>query len=165
MTKISLPYFPSGLKYSTPILIVGGIYLWVIGYPAAFFGLTLLSIILLTTNYITELDPVKKEYRDYLSFLGMPFDKDVVIFEKAHKIIIQKEKHSQTLNSQSRSRQLDWLSYTGVLVLDNGKELTLTTMIDRNNLVKKLKIFAGVLNVDIEDRTTSQPFKVDLTRF
>ena len=68
------------------------------------------------------------------------------------------------LNSRSRSRQLDWVSFTGTLILDENKRLDLLTKNDKGELLKRLKEFAEFLKVNIEDQTTSRHYVVDLTK-
>ena len=106
--KIIIPYFHIGMKYTTPFILGLGIYLAIIGYPIWTVVLVLVALIILTTNYVTEIDFNKKEYRDFLSFLGFAFDEAKNKFKSVNKIVIVKENHSQMLNSRSRSRQLDW---------------------------------------------------------
>jgi hypothetical protein len=153
MKKIGIPYFPVALKYCTPLLVAAGIYGWVRGYPIACAIAVVASIVVLTTNYVTEIDLQKKQCRDYLSLFWIPFGNQVIAFNRADRIIIQKERHSQTLNSRSRSRQLNWSSFTGTLILDNEKELELLTTTTKSELVKGLKEFADFLNVAVEDMT------------
>ena len=165
MSRIIVPYFPIGIKYTTPLLIAVGVYLFIIGYPIWIGVMALLSIIILTTSYVTEINIDKKELRDFLSFLWMPFQVEIIKFNKAEKIIITKVNHSQVLNSQARSRQLDWSSFTGTLLTDNNKTLDLLTRTEKRALIKGLKEFAELLNVDIEDHTTSEYFKIDLNKY
>jgi hypothetical protein len=165
MKKITIPYFPTGIKYATPLLIGLGIYIWTIGYPIWLGILTLLAIIILTTNYVTEINLDKKQYRDFLSFLWMPFEEEKMKFKMVDKIVITKGNHSQMLNSRSRSRSLDWSSFTGTLIIDENKTLDLLTRTDRKELIKGLKEFVDFLKVDIEDQTTSEHFKVDITKY
>lgn len=107
MKTISIPYFPTGIKYVTPLPIGLGVYLWTIGYPWWTVPLVLLAIIVLTTNYVTEINLDKNKYRDFVSFLWMSFEEEKVKFKTVDKIVITKDNHSQMLNSRSRSRQLD----------------------------------------------------------
>ena len=165
MKKISIPYFPTGIKYATPFLIALGIYLWIIGYPFWIGIFAFLVIIILTTKYVTEIDLEKKECRDFLSFLSIPFQEEKVRFNRIDRIIITKDNHSQMLNSRSRSRQLDWSSFTGTLLTDDSKRLDLLTRTDKNDLVKGLNEFADFLKVDIEDQTTTEHFKIDVNRY
>jgi hypothetical protein len=153
MKKISIPYFPAGVRYSTPLLLGLGIYLWTIGYPIWIGILTLLVIIILTTGYVTVIDLQKKELRDFLSFLSISLEEEKIRFNKVEKIIIKKDNHSQMLNSRSRSRQLDWSSFTGTLLTDN-KSLDLLTRTNKGDLIKRLREFADFLKVDIEDHTS-----------
>lgn len=165
MKKISIPYFPTGIKYATPLPLGLGIYLWTIGYPLWTGVLVLLTIIVLTTNYVTEINLDKKEYRDFVSFLWMPFEEEKVRFKTVNKIVITKENHSQMLNSRSRSRQLDWSSFTGTLIMDENKTLDLLTRTDKKELITGLREFVDFLKVDIEDQTTNQPFTIDLSKY
>jgi len=165
MKKISIPYFPTGVKYATPLPLALGIYLLTMGYPVWTGVLVLLTIIVLTTSYVTEINLDKKEYRDFVSFLGMQFEEEKMKFNKVDKIVITKDNHSQMLNSRSRSRQLDWSSFTGTLIVDDNKTLDLLTRTDKGELIRGLREFIDFLKVDVEDQTTSQPFRVDINKY
>jgi len=165
MKKISIPYFPTGIKYATPLPLGLGIYLWTIGYPLWTAALLLLIIIILTTNYVTEINLDRKEYRDFISFLWMPFDEEKVEFQTVDKIVITKDNHSQMLNSRSRSRQLDWSSFTGTLIVDGTKTLDLLTRTSKKELIVGLREFTDFLKVDIEDQTTNQAYKIDINKY
>ena len=166
MKKILIPYFPLGIKISSLLLVGMAGYLVTINNYAWAVILILLTVIIFTTNYVTEINISEKVCRDYLSFLTIPFQEDVIKFSKIDKLIITKANHSQMLNTRSRSRQLDWASFTGSLVLDdNQKSLDLLTRNDRTELIKGLKEFSSFLQVDIEDHTTSSFFVIDTTKF
>ena len=164
MKKITIPYFPSGLKYVTPLVFGSAIYLLAIGYPIWSGVLALLATIVLTTKYVTEINLDRKEYRDFLSFIGLPVEEEKVKFSTINKIVITKDNHSQMLNSRSRSRQIDWASFTGTLILDENKTLDLLTRTDKKELIKGLIEFAVFLKVDIEDQTTGRHHVVDITK-
>lgn len=164
MKSIAIPYFPAAIRYTTPLFVGLGVYIWTIGFPIWTAVLTLLAVIILTTRYVTEINLHQKEYRDYLSFLWIPFEEEKIKFKKAEKIIVTKDNHSQMLNSRTRSRQLDWSSFTGTLITDDNKSINLLTRTDKKELIKGLRVFADVLRVDIEDQTTSRPFRIDLTQ-
>ena len=70
--KITVPYFPAGLRYATPIIFGAAIYLAVGGYIAWSIPIILLGVIMLTTNYVTEIDLDEQRYDDYLSLLSIP---------------------------------------------------------------------------------------------
>lgn len=163
--KITIPYFPLGLKHVTPLIFCASIYLLIIGYPVWSGVLILISVIILTTKYVTEINLHGKEYRDYLSFLGMPVEEERVRFNTIGKIVITKDNHSQKLNSRTRSRQIDWTSFTGTLTLDENKTLELATRNDKKDLIKILKEFANFLSVDIEDQTTNRHYLVDVKNY
>jgi hypothetical protein len=165
MKQIVIPYFPRAIRYATPLPAGLGIYLAMQGYLVWAIVMAVLIVVIFTTNYITEIDLRAKTFRDYLTFLTIPFQEEKVIFGSARKIVIIKENHSQQLNSRSRSRQLDWSSFTGMLVVDGDKKLILLTRTDKKDLIKLLKEFAEFLKVDIEDQTTSEHFVIDLKRY
>lgn len=110
----------------------------------------------MTTKYVTEINLDKKECIDYLSFLWIQVEPEKIKFNAVSKIVIIKANHSQMLNTRSRSRQLDWSSFTGTLILDENKTLDLLTRNNKKELIEGLKEFADFLKVDIEDSTTGR---------
>lgn len=164
MKKISIPYFPKGVKYSTPVPLVAGIYLLISGYP--FWGafLILLGFVVWTTRYVTEIDLENHVYQDYLSFLGLKLNEEKKKFNALDRIVISKGNYSQTVNTRIQSRQMNWSDYTATLLLDNGT-LDLLTRSDKQNLLKGVKEFSDFLKVDVEDRTTNRHCWVDMSKF
>lgn len=163
--KISIPYFHKGIKYVTPLIFGCGVYLFAMGYYVWGILLFLIGIAILTTKYITEIDLNRKFYKDYLFVFGMHIDEDFRSFEKADRIVITKGDYSQMLNARSRSRQLDWVDYSGTVIFDDASTLTLLTKIDKEELVRGLKEFAQILEVGIEDQTTHRHYWIDLSKF
>jgi hypothetical protein len=164
MKRVVIPYFPSGMKFVTPVIFGVAIYLFTIGYSAWATTLALLAVIILTTKYVTEINLDKKQYRDYLSFLWIPLQEEKTTFRTVNRIVIAKENISQMLNSRIQSRQLDWAQFTGTLVYDDVKTLELLTRNDKRELLMGLKEFASLLQVDIEDQSTSHHYIVDLKK-
>jgi len=162
--KVIIPYFPAGMKYASPIPFGGGIYLLIIGYPVWGAIVILLGIIILTTKYVTEINLGDKSYLDYLSFLGLPLNKDSKRFKSLDRIVISKGKYSQTINTRVQSRQMDWTDYTGTLILDNDT-LDLVTNTDKKKLLHALREFSDFLKVDVEDRTSNQHYWIDMTKY
>ena len=162
--KITIPYFPKGLKYATPLFFGTGIYLIVIRYPIWGGLLILAGVVIITTNYVTEINLKEKSYRDYLSLLGLTLNEESKKFNKIDRIVITKGNYSQTINTRAQSRQLDWSDYTGTLILDNDNTLDLLTRNSKKELIKGLKEFTDFLKVGVEDRTTSEHRWVDMTK-
>lgn len=162
--KISISYFPAGMKLSTPLFLGGGIYFAVSGHPFWGVAAIIAGVILVTTQYITEINLRDKSYRDYLSFLWMPFNVDAKRFNSLDRIVITKGNYSQTINTRIQSRQLDWSDYTGTLISDSGT-LDLLTRSDKKELIKGLKEFADFLKVGVEDRTTGVHYWIDLQKY
>jgi len=162
--KISIPYFPKGVKYSTPVPWAVGIYLLISGYP--FWGafLILLGLVVWTTQYVTEIDLENHAYQDYLFFLGLKLSEEKKKFNTIDKIVISKGNYSQTVNTRVQSRQMNWSDYTATLLLDNGT-LDLLTRSDKQNLLRGLKEFSDFLKVGVEDRTTNRHYWVDMSKF
>ena len=165
MKRITIPYFPAAIKYVTPLLVGAGIWLAVIGHPVWAVVLALLAVIVLTTNYVTEINLANGEYRDFLSFLSIPLQEEHVKFKQADRIVITKENHRQTQNSRARSTQMNWSSFTASLIVDGGKSLVLLTRNDKRDLLRELKEFVGLLHVDVEDQTTDHGFVIDMTKY
>jgi len=161
---ISPPYFHKGLKYVTPLIFAAGIYLLIIAYPVWGVVLLLSCAIILTTKYVTEINLKGKYIKDYTFLLGMHLDEDLKRLDNPDRIVITKGDYSQMLNTRWRSRQLDWVDYTGTLIFD-GDTLALLTRNEKHDLVKELKEFAEFLQVGIEDRTTHQFYWIDLSKF
>jgi hypothetical protein len=162
--KIIIPYFPKGIKYTTPLLAGGGIWLIVIQHPIWGALLIILAVLILTTNYVTEINLQEKSYRDYLSMMGLKLNVEESKFKQLDRIVITKGNYAQTINTRVQSRQMDWADYTGTLLLDSDGTLDLLTRIDKRELMIGLKEFSDFLGVDVEDRTTNQHYWVDMKK-
>lgn len=160
--KIIIPYFPKGLKYTTPVALGGAIWLMTLGYYVFAIVLLVACLIVLTTNYVTEIDLSGKRYRDYISLAGIPVSVEETSFRKINHIVITKGKHSQVVNTRVQSRQLDWSDYTATLILDNQPQLNLLTRNDKADLLAGIKDIARFLEVPVEDHTTTQPRRIDI---
>lgn len=141
--KIILPYFPKGLKYVTPLFFIGGIFLMIKLYPVWGVLAVLIGVIILTTNYVTEIDLAKKKYSDYLSLLGLRVNNEVQTFRTIDRIIITKGNYTQAVNTRIQSRTIKWTDFTGTLFFDNNKTLNLLTHNKKKELVAELNHFAA----------------------
>ena len=165
MTKrILIPYFPKVMKYATPLLFGAAGYLFLIEHPIWASVLVLLGIIILTTNYVTEINLKEKSFDDYLLLLWIPLNRERKRFRTIDRIIISKGNYAQTLNSRIQTRQFNWTDYTGTLILDNDT-LDLVTHVDKKKLLHALREFSDFLKVDVEDRTTGSPYWIDMSRY
>ena len=152
------------MKYATPLLFGAGGYLFFIEHPIWGLILIVLGVIILTTKYVTEINLGDKSYDDYLSFLWIPLNRDKKRFRHIDKIVVSRGNHSQTVNTRIQSRQMDWTDYTGTLILDNDK-LDLVTHTNKKELLHALREFSDFLKVDVEDRTTTEHFWIDMTKY
>ena len=162
--KITISYFPKGLRYSTPLFFGAGLYLIITGSPVFGILLSLVGLLIMTTEYVTEINLKDKKYRDYLSLLWIPINEDSKKFNAIDRIIISKGNYAQTVNTRVQSRQFDWSDYTGTLILDT-ETLDLLTRNNKQELLKGLKEFSDFLHVGVEDRTTHEHYWVDMTKF
>lgn len=162
--KFSVPYFHISLKYFTPFIFGIAVYLFFVDYHLWSVVLILIGIIILTTRYVTEISLKDSVCRDYLSFLGMNLQEEIKKFKSVDRIVITKGDYSQMQNTRYRSRQLDWVDYTGTVVFDNGSTINLLTKNEKEDLIKGIKEFAAFLDVKVEDRTTQQHYWIDLTK-
>lgn len=162
--RISTPYFHIALKYSTPLAFGPAVYLILNEHPVWAVILTLTGIAILTTKYVTEINLKGKYIKDYLSFFGLELDEDLKRVDQLDRIVITKGDYSQMINTRSRSRQLDWVDYTGTLLFDEDGALNLMTRNDKQDLLKGLKEYADFMQVKIEDRTTPQFYWIDLSK-
>jgi hypothetical protein len=154
--RIIIPYFPSGLKYATPLFAGVAVYLIITSHWILASLLLCFSVLILTTFYVTEIDLEKRRYIDFLSVMGIPFSRESTSFQKLDRIIITKENHVQQLNSRIQSRTLRWSQYTGKLIFDNGHTLDLVSRPEKVKLVAGVKDFALFLQVPIQDLTTPE---------
>jgi hypothetical protein len=165
MTKrIVIPYFPKAMKYATPLLFGTAVYLILIERPVWASILVLLGIIILTTNYVTEINLRERSLDDYLLLLWLRLSRERKRFKSLDRIIISKSNYSQTLNSRIQTRQIDWTDFTGTLLLDNDT-IDLVTHTDKKKLLHTLREFSDFLKVDVEDRTTNAPYWIDMSKY
>jgi hypothetical protein len=160
--KISIPYFPIGLKYVTPLIFGAGIYLITLSYFVFAGILILVGAVIITSKYVTEINLNLKTYSDYLSILGISINAERKKFSKIDRIVITKGNYAQTINTRAQSRQMDWTDYTGTLLLDQNDTLELLTKTDKKELLLGLKEFIYFLRVGVEDRTTNQYYWIDV---
>lgn len=160
--KITLPYFPRGIQFITPLIVGLGAYL-LFRQHFVWGGFVLLTaIVVLTTRYVTVIDLDKKQYSDYLSLLGIPLDEEKDSFRNVDKIVITKSHHAHTARSQAGDRQVDWIDFTASVIFDGSKTLDLLTRNHVEDLLKGIRPFADFLQVSVEDRTTDVPYWVDM---
>ena len=152
------------MKYVTPLVFGAGLYLILLAYLVWGIVLFLLGGIILTTNYVTEIDLGRKKYRDYLSFLGLKLNMESKTFNGLDRIVITRGDYAQTINTRAQSRQLDWVDYTGTLIFDQGESLDLLTRNDKGELLEGLKEFTDFLKVRVEDRTAGFSGWIDMDK-
>lgn len=153
--SIKLFYFPAGLRYTTPLFFIIGFYLLYLGYGMITLAIVLVSVFILTAQYITVIDMQRKQFADAFAFYGIRIVKEKKQFTQLHKIVITKESYAQTVNTRSQSRVMRWSDYTATLVYDGGKTLDLVTRDDKGDVVEFAGLYSKSLNVAIEDHSVT----------
>lgn len=162
--KVTTAYFPKGLKFFAPPVFLAGLYLLYQGYPGWGITLAVLAVIVLTTNYVTEIDLVNKRYSDHLSLAGIALNKEESMFNAIDHIVITKGNHSQRVVSRIQSRQMDWSDFTATLLFDDGRSLDILTRGEKRQLIMEIKALAEFLNAGVEDQTTRDHYFIDLSQ-
>lgn len=162
--RVTIPYFHTGMKWVTPFMFGGCVFLAVNGYYLWAVLLVIAAFVILSTAYVTEINLAEKRYKDYITILGISVNEEKYSFTTLEKIVVTKGDYSQNINTRVQSRQLNWSDYTGTLVMDSNKTLDLLTRNEKRELLTGLKDFSKFLNVGVEDLTTSQPYWVDMDK-
>jgi hypothetical protein len=153
MVRISLYYFPLGLRYTSIALL--GLAGWLL--HISYFGLAVVAILIcvfvLTAQYVTTIDLEARRYIDAFTFYGIDIDNEKRSFNKINRIEVTKGNYSQKISTRSSDRQLDWADYTGTLIYDDIGELTLVTHEDKKQLMKTLLVYATALKCEIDDKS------------
>ena len=128
--KSTISYFPLGLKVVTPFIFGLALYLAANHHYAWSIVLIVLCLIVLTTNYVTEIDLPQKKYSDCVSVAGIKLSNETGSFQKIDRIFITKGNYSQKIQTRVQSRQMDWSDYTATILFDEDTTLDLITRND-----------------------------------
>lgn len=162
--KIIIPYFHKGLKYTSVVLFAAAIYVATEGYVVWGIVMVFVGLLILTTQYVTEIDLGEKYYKDYLSLLWLPMNMEKGHFKSIGKIVIRNGNYSQTMRSRIQDRQLDWADFTATVLFDSDTSLDLLTRNEKTDLLKELKVFSDFLQVGVEDQTTAEHYWIDMDK-
>jgi hypothetical protein len=152
---IRLYYFPGGLRYSTPVLFLLAIYLAYPGYWIISIVMVVVSIFILTAQYVTIIDIEQKMFVDAFSFYWINIVTERKRFQQLDKIILTKGRYEQQLNSRARSTTMRWTEYTATLVYDGHQQLDLVTREDKGDVVEFARVYSQSLKVGIQDLSTA----------
>lgn len=148
---IRLFYFPAGLRYTTPLFLIVAIYLLYLSYWIIALTIAVVSIFILTAQYITVIEISRNRFTDAFAFFGVRIVTERKPFSRLHKIIITKESYAQTVNTRAQSRVMRWSDYTATLIYDESKKLDLVTRDDKHDVVEFARLYSQSLKVPIED--------------
>ena len=140
---IKVGYFPMKLILVTPGAVLLGVYFYY-GYyhlTGVIIGLlgVLIGVLTLTTFYITAFDREGRVYQDYITILGLGFNRKKKAFEKIKKIVVTRGRHQHTVRFPGAQPYLvNWQEFTAVLLYDDD-QLELMTKKDKRKLIKEVK--------------------------
>jgi len=143
-------YFSGAFYYLGLAMILPGIILARTGHPLMIVPFLLATMITLTTHRALEIDISAKCYREYVWVLGLEFGSRIP-FERVEYVFIKRNKESQTIHSQIKTRNLQYDVYDGFVRFSEKDKIHLATARSKEILLKKVLPIAKVLGVDILD--------------
>ena len=143
--KIVIYYFPAGMRYGSWLLpVLSGFLIWNQLYIWSVVVL-LIFLIILSTRYITELDPQRREYSDYVFFMWMKLGLEYRQYGSIRGITIGKNSETTHVRSRIQDRQFNWTAWTATLQFDNGETLDLVTSGSYEVVKRESEIYADFL--------------------
>lgn len=137
------------MTLSGTVLLLAGVVL-IFANTIAGLVLCTIGVIVLTTHYRLRIDFDKKQYHDYVWFLGLKSGEKGT-FDKIEYFFIKKNKVSQNLNVRVASSTIRKDVYDGYLKFSDYETIHITTQDHKQKLVHQLKAIAAKLNVRIMD--------------
>ena len=157
---IRLFYFPKGLRYTTVAFILVALYLVYTGYFFVATLIVVISIFILTAQYVTTIDMQQREFVDAFSFYGINYVMERNKFRELNKIVVTKGRYMQKVVSRVQQRTLQWSDYSATLIYDGDKTLDLVTREDKKDVMQFISLYSQSLGVEVEDQsrpTSSSP--------
>jgi hypothetical protein len=147
--KIIIYYFPAGMRYAS--WLFPAIALW-LAWNSQFIWsalLLLLFLIIISTRYITVIDPQRRIYSDYVFFLWMKPGLEQNHYEKILGITIGRSSETHKVRSRVQDRQFNWTAYTATLHFDGGQSLDLVTSVSLEVVKKEAAGYAEFLGTQV----------------
>jgi hypothetical protein len=153
LKRFTSPYFPSGFRYATILMLAGALFLFAGGHWIWGSVLVVVSVIILTSRYVTEIHTEAKRYDEHISVMGIRFSPESTAFERLNKIVVTKQNFTQTMNSRVQSAQHRYSMFTATLLHDASGRLELISKRDREEVLKEARELGGAIGVPVDDRT------------
>ncbi len=151
-------YFPGSIILLGVLLPLPGIFIASINILAAL-PFLFVSFIILTTHYRLKIDPGNKVYTHYVWLLGLKRgERDA--YENIEYLFIKKVKVQQSMHSRVSSTTVHSEVYEGFIRFSEKDKLHLITSSNKAILVKKLKIIADQLSLQILDYAEGTPVAI-----
>ena len=147
--KIIIYYFPAGMRYAS--WLFPALALW-LAWNSQFIWsalLLLLFLIIISTRYITVIDPQQKIYSDYVFFLWMKLGLEQNHYEQILGITIERSSQTQNVRSRVQDRQFKWTAYTATLHFDGGQSLDLVTSVSLDVVKKEAAGYSEFLGTQV----------------
>jgi hypothetical protein len=136
-------------------MLAGALFLFAEGHWILGGVLLVVSVIILTSRYVTEIRTEAKRYDEHISVMGIRFSPESTAFERLNKIMVTKQNFTQTMNSRVQSAQHRYAMFTATLLHDASGKLELISKSDREEVLKEARALSGALGVPVDDRTGS----------
>lgn len=147
--KIVIYYFPAGMRYGSwallplsAFLIWQQAYIWSAVLPVVF-------LIILSTRYVTEIDPQRKAYADYVFFLGLRLGIERSRYDSIRGITISRSSETTQVRSRVQDRRFNWTAYTATLHFDDGQTLDLVTSVSYEAVKGEALGYAEFLGTEV----------------
>ena len=142
-------YFPDNFIFLGIAGAGAGVVLLVIGKPWVVGAvLILLSLPLSFTYRGISLDPANKTIKEFIGIFGLEFGKKRP-YDQLVKLVLKKERRSQTMNSRGSSTTIRYEVYNAYLVADT-ETLLLTGSKNQARVMRKMEAVANQLHLPFE---------------
>ena len=162
--QIRISYFPTALKYAAAVIIIIAFVLLYKGFFIWGIIAVIVAVIVLKTDYVTDIDLKDRCITDFISVVGYPVGKEEIRFNQVDKVIITKGDFAQKRHPATQDRQRNWVDFTASLLFDNGQMFDLLTRTDKKKLIIGILEYIKLFQVPVEDHTTDSPYIIDLKK-
>ncbi len=141
-------YFPDNFIFLGAAGAGAGLLLFALGKPWAGAILLLLSLPLTFTRQGISLDPVNKTIKEFTGLFGLELGKKRP-YDQLIKLVLKKERRSQTMNSRGSSTTIRYEVYNAYLITDR-ETLLLTSHKNQGRVMRKIETVADQLHLPLE---------------
>jgi hypothetical protein len=142
-------YFPIQVKIVAASLIFIGLVV-LLNSPWLGIVIWLVAIIGLTSYYGVEVDTEKKKYREFVFLCGLRIGSEKS-YTTIDYIFIKPNRQSQTMHLRAVSSKVTSDVFDSYIKFSDDEKIHLMRMNSKTQLIKKVVVFATMLNVEVVD--------------